>query len=273
MEPRDQVRLEGFKLGVGESFSPDFCYFCKGGDNRDKRSLGITRDSKLVVLYNCSRAKCGVRGRILSGGGGDSTVVARPVQFTPNIYKGLVREPSIEELALLYDLWKVDLEDVYNAGWVVAAQEGGHLPLIMPVISPTGVIRGHVLRVQHEDGSKTVRGFKAVDEPWLCWYVNNSDDIVVVEDQISALRAAEFCTSVSLLGAALAEEKFEEVLRVAGDKKRVWIALDRDALKKGLEFLKRYQLYCPNLKLLVLTKDIKNMSTTEMISLGGPFRA
>lgn len=272
MTPRDVVKQEGFALQVGSSKAMD-CPFCEGGDHNDRNTLGVTRDSQGLVLYICHRAKCGVRGRVLTLGAGYHTAAAGQKTFIPNPYKGVVREFTMEELSLMSDLWRVDLEDVHHAGWGVAVQEGPYLPIIMPVISPTGVCRGHVLRVQNENGTKTVRSFKVLDEPWLAWYANKSSaDIVVVEDQISALRASEFCTSVALLGAEMSQEKFEEVVGLSGAR-RVWFGLDRDALKKGLELLRRYRLYFPNINLLMLPKDIKNMSTSEMISLGGPFSA
>jgi hypothetical protein len=269
MNPVTFVAQEGVKLSVGATKSMD-CPFCEGGDHHDKGTFSITRDSSHLLLYICHRAKCGARGRLVNARGANSGEVTQQKKFIPNPYKGTVQELSIDELALISDMWCVDLEDVYHAGWGLAGEDG-LLPLIMPVISPTGVIRGHVLRVQKEDGTKTVRSFKVCDEPWLAWYVHNSNDIVVVEDQISALRASEFCTSVALLGAEISQDKFEEIVRVAGNK-TIWLALDKDAVRKGFELLKRYRLYFPNLNLLFIQKDIKSMTTSQLQSYGGPFR-
>lgn len=269
MTPRDAVKQEGFSLQIGATKNMD-CVFCEGGDHNDRNTLSVTRDSQGLVLYTCHRAKCGVRGRVLTLGAGFSTATTGQKTFIPKPYKGPVRELTIEELSVMSDLWRVDLEDAYHSGWGCALNEGGYLPLLMPVMAPTGALRGHVLRVQNEDGSKTVRSFKILDEPWLAWYVTKSTDIVVVEDQISALRASEFCTAVALLGTEMSQEKFEEVVGLSGVR-RVWFALDRDALKDGLDLLRRYRLYFPNINILILPKDIKNMSTSEMISLGGPF--
>lgn len=269
MTPREVLKHEGFSIAVGTTRNID-CVFCEGGERADRNTLSVTRDSDHLVLYVCHRAKCGVRGRILLGGGGYQTTSPQR-KFIPSPYKGTVQELTIDDMSYISDKWAVDLEDVFNAGWAVAAQEDVFLPLVMPVISPVGVIRGHVLRLQNKDETKTVKSYKVADEPWCAWYVQNSDDIVVVEDQISALRAAEFCTSVALLGVEMSQEKFEEIVRVAGTRK-VWIALDRDAIRKGFDLLKRYRLYFPNLNLLFIQKDIKNMSTAELLNLGGPFR-
>lgn len=269
MKPVTVVAEEGLKLSVGATKNVD-CPFCEGGDHNDRNTLSITRDSAHLLLYICHRVKCGARGRLVSNGRAVSETSAQK-KFIPNPYKGAVRELTLEEYTLVSDLWHVDVEDVYNAGWGIAANEDGALPLLLPVISPTGVIRGHVLRIQKEDGTKTVRSHKTADEPWLAWYVQNSNHIVVVEDQISALRAAEFCTSVALLGTEMSQDKFEEIVRFAGNKS-IWLAVDKDAVRKGFELLKRYRLYFPNLNMLFIQKDIKNMSVSQLQSYGGPFR-
>jgi hypothetical protein len=157
-----------------------------------------------------------------------------------------------------------------DVGWALAYQETGFLPLLMPVISPKGALRGHVLRVQKESGAKEVKSYKIVDEPWQCWYYHHDTDVVVVEDQISALKASSYCTAVALLGTELSQAKFEEILRVSKGR-RIWLALDKDATKKGFEYLKRYRIFTDKLFLLMLNKDIKNMSDKELMDLGGPF--
>jgi hypothetical protein len=178
---------------------------------------------------------------------------------------------ELQDLEYLIEKWHLDVEDVLEVGWCIAAEEKGcYLPLLMPVLSPVGALRGHVLRLQREDGSKEVKTYKMLDEPWLCWYNPTIGDIVVVEDQISALRASEFTTSVSLCGTNLSPEKFEEILRVAQGRK-IYITLDKDAIKKGIDLLRRYRIFCPNLNILPIQKDIKNMTSHELLRLGGPF--
>lgn len=268
MSPRDVVKQEGFSLGIGDVKYLDVCPFCEGGDHEDKRTLRVFRDSKYIVYYKCYRAKCGIRGRVNGDGGGHDVKV---VAFKPNPYTKRVKEVGLEEMALLSDKWNLNIADIYTAKWYLAIDERAWLPLILPVYSPSGGLRGHVLRLQHENGTKEIKSFKIADEAWMAWYTNSSTDIVVVEDQISAQRASEYCTAVAVLGTEISPEKFEEILRVAGSK-RIWLALDRDAVKKGFDYLRRYRLYCDNLYLLILPKDIKNMTDKELLKLGGPFK-
>lgn len=269
MTPRDQVKQEGFSLGIGETRSLD-CPFCEGGDHNDKRSLSITRASRNHVLYRCFRAKCPARGSVYGDGSGYSGGPNKT--FKPNPYGKKVKELEIAELAVLNDLWNLDIEGVYGSKWYLAVDERGTLPLLIPVYSPTRSLRGHVLRLQYESGQKEIKSYKVADEPWMDWSAPSKGDVVVVEDQISRQRAAEFGVhSVAVLGTEITPEKFEEIIRVAG-RKNIWLALDRDAVKKGFDYLKRYRLYCDNLYLLLLPKDIKNMSDDEILRLGGPFK-
>jgi hypothetical protein len=268
MTPRDVIKQEGQSLGIGDTKNID-CPFCEGGDHDDRNTCRVYRDSTVVVFYRCYRSKCGSRGRINSNGSGPAVA---PVAFRPNPYPKKVKELGLEEIGVISDKWGLDVVDLYSAKWYLAFEEGAcWLPLLIPVYSPNGGLRGHVLRLQYENGTKDIKSYKIADEPSLAWYPSASNDLVVVEDQISAKKAADYCSSVAILGTEISPEKFEEILRVAG-KRKIWLALDRDAVKKGFDYLRRYRLYCDNLYLLMLPKDIKNMTHSELIALGGPFK-
>jgi hypothetical protein len=270
MQPKDEIAKEGFALEIGRTISM-LCPFCEGGGSKEI-SLSVTRDSKYLLLYKCHRAKCGKPGAITCFGAGIDAVEVPVRKFTPNMYNLPVEALEIQDLEFITEKWKLDIEDILSVGWAKASKEHGFLPLILPVFSPTGACRGHVLRIQPESdaGKKEVRSYKILDEPWCCWYRSLDHHIVVVEDQISALRASEFCTSVALLGVNASEEKMEEIFRQARGRS-IWLAFDKDATGEAFKYLKRYRAYCPNLNVLMLPKDIKNMTTKEIKRLGGPF--
>jgi hypothetical protein len=269
MTPRDIVKQEGFSLGIGDTRSLD-CPFCEGGDHNDKRTLSVTRATRGHVLWRCFRAKCGSRGSVHGDGSGYDT--GHVSKFKPNPYLKKVKELELKELGYINDLWGLDIEGVYAAKWYLGVDERADFPLLIPVYSPTGGLRGHVLRLQYESGKKEIKSYKVADEPWMDWSRPAKGDVVVVEDQISRQRASEFGVhSVAVLGTEITPDKFEEIIRVAG-KKNIWLALDRDAVRKGFDYLKRYRLYCNNLYLLLLPKDIKNMNDDEVLKLGGPFK-
>jgi len=267
MLPKDEIASEGLSREIGETFKM-LCPFCEGGASKEV-SLSVTRDSKYLVLYLCHRTKCGRRGAITAFGAGiDALTPSDPRKFTPNLYSRPISALEIQDLEYLNVKWHLDLDDMHDVGWAKASMEEGFLPLIMPVFSPTGACRGHVLRIQRKDDSKDVKSYKILDEPWCCWYRSIDANVVVVEDQISALRASEYTTSCAMLGTGLNTEKIEEILRVAGAG-RIWLAFDKDATGEAFNYLRRYRPYCPNLNVLMLQKDIKNMTDSELKKLLG----
>lgn len=266
MSPREELKLEGMAVAVGKTVKM-LCPFCEGGAGKEV-SLSLTRLSKGTCSFKCHRAKCGKAGYInADGSGGDHEILAN--SFTPKPYPGKAHTLSLEDMQRLDEKYGLNLEMVYSAGWMMG--DSASLQYIFPVFSPIGALRGHVTRTEKASGSKEIRSWKILDEPWLSWYRTAGRDIVVVEDQISALKACSFTTSVSLLGSSLSIEKMEEILTVAKGAK-IWLAYDKDASSKTFEALKEYRALCDgNLNGLMLSKDVKNMTYEEIRKLGGPF--
>lgn len=241
------------------------CYFCNGGGTKEV-SLAVTRVDSLNVKYICHRSSCGKRGSILvSGQGGEEHTQVATKKFVPNPYTGIVEDLQLEDLEYLDKKYEIDLNTVIQAGWMKA--KGPGFGLLMPVFGPTGAFRGAMLRREFSDGKpKQVASYKQLDEPWICWYRTSHSQIVLVEDQISALKAAKFSTSVALLGTGLTTEKMDEILSVA--KGKIWLALDRDAHRDTFDYLKRYRSYCNgNFQAYLLSKDIKNMPYKDIGNL------
>jgi hypothetical protein len=263
LPPRDKIRFIGQELAIGATDNRTLCVYCDGGTSHE-RSFAITRQDRYTVAYKCHRASCGREGYVhLSSGAGEE--VQKTKVFTPNPYKGTTVALEYDDLAYLDETYDLDLEYVIKAGWARADEPG--FSLALPVISPIGTLRGLIVRRKLEDGRKYVHSYKIVDEPWLCWYRTSFRDVVVVEDQISALKVAKYATSVALLGTHLSQEKIDEIRNVAKTGK-IWLALDKDASNRTFEYLKQYRLYCNgNLNGLMLSKDIKDMSYPEIRKL------
>lgn len=267
LSPRDKIRLIGQELAIGFTDNKTLCVYCDGGDTKEK-SFAVTRQDRMTIAYICHRASCDKKGFLyLEGGAGEEIT---KTGFTPNPYRGQTQALEYEDLAFLDEKYDLDLDYVIKAGWCRAVEPG--FALAMPVISPVGTIRGVVVKRTIESGRKYVNSYKIVDEPWICWYRTSFRDVVVVEDQISALKAARFASSVALLGAELSHKKLDEIKQVVKTGK-IWLALDRDASAKTFDYLKRYRTYCNgNLNGLMLSKDIKDMSYQEIRKLE-PFHA
>lgn len=99
----------------------------------------------------------------------------------------------------------------------------------------------------------------------IAWYVNRiTPGVIIVEDQLSALRASAYLTSVALLGTNLSEERVEEIRKVA--KGQVYLALDNDAIQTAVKYVVKYRSVLP-MRLLRLDKDIKDMQQEELEAL------
>jgi DNA primase len=131
----------------------------------------------------------------------------------------------------------------------------------MPTMDQDGDIYGYVVRkLDSQHGPKTLSIF---GQNIGAWYAcRDSDELVIVEDQLSALRASDYMNAVALMGTNLTEE----VLRTIIDTPTysgVFLALDRDAFPTAIKIAHRVR---PRLKMKVikLPKDLKDMDESEL---------
>jgi len=95
----------------------------------------------------------------------------------------------------------------------------------------------------------------------MAWYTNRTTrTLIIVEDQLSAIRASDYVNSVALLGTNLNQERATEI-REAG-LRPAYLALDKDAWELSVRYAKQYRTYL-GLQLLRLDKDIKDMTDEE----------
>lgn len=80
---------------------------------------------------------------------------------------------------------------------------------------------------------------------------------------MSAIRLAPFFHSIALLGTNLSDTKVEEIQAQEPKYERVFIALDNDATMDSIRTQLRLRSRMPNLFVLGLQKDIKDMDTNE----------
>ena len=99
----------------------------------------------------------------------------------------------------------------------------------------------------------------------MAWYTNRATTgVIIVEDQLSAIRASDYLTSVSLLGTNLSEERVEEIKRTADGP--VFLALDNDAIASAVKYVVKYRSQLP-MQPVRLDKDIKDMGNEEADAL------
>lgn len=125
-----------------------------------------------------------------------------------------------------------------------------------------GDIYGYVVRkLDNQNGPKTLSIFASNQGAW--YPCDHSDELVIVEDQLSALRASDYMNAVALMGTNLTEDILRTIIETP-TYKAVFLALDRDAFPTAIKIAHRVR---PRLKMKVikLPKDLKDMDETTLV--------
>lgn len=132
----------------------------------------------------------------------------------------------------------------------------------MPVRSHEGEELGVVLRAL--DGRKP-KVVSHTEKGAMAWYTNRATrSLIIVEDQLSALRASAYSNSVALLGTNLSQERVAEIKKAGYNP--IYLALDNDAIAAAVGYVVRYRSALP-MQLLRLNKDIKDQTDEELATL------
>lgn len=232
------------------SISGFTCPKCHGGQKRE-RSVTVfpKKGSALVAIAHCWRNKCDFNEEIL-GHGKPAISTWRPATEPPTI--------PLTEKALQYIERRFRLHSDTLYRWSVT-----QLPWLSSVYLPAFDVRheriGGVLRhLGKHTGSKAVV-FQTKQVPFMAFYLRRPcSHLVVVEDQLSAMRAWQLGVSAAaLVGVALSDEKLNEV-RKAGPQ-RMTIALDADATGRAIRYARRY-----GAEVVRLWRDLKDSTDKEI---------
>jgi hypothetical protein len=132
----------------------------------------------------------------------------------------------------------------------------------MPVLDTAGYPYGYVARkMDDQPGPKTL---SMIGQNQGCWYnCKGSKELLVVEDQISALRASEYVNTVALLGTTMTDDVIKSIK--AGQYTGIFLALDPDAFPLSV---KMAHLLKPHfkMKLIRLKKDLKDMDEDMLVN-------
>ena len=195
---------------------------------------------------------------------------------TPTTTK--INEPSLfplseEAVELLKDKYHMT-EDHIRYGNVKLTKDQR---LVLPIRGPRNEVPGLLIKKEKElyCGSREYASIPAKwkflrnrNAPLAAWYRHkrynkkNSDTLLVVEDQLSAIRLSDYTDSVAILGTDLLRAVIQDIRRHRYDT--VWLALDNDAIKRAFELRRRLQGELPNMRVMYLEKDFKNMTQEEM---------
>lgn len=244
---RASVAAESAGMEAGDTLRI-VCPECGGGSSGE-RSMSVTVKDDGAVLFFCYRASCGARGVL----GGSPSTISGLVRTSSPKYKS---KPDISGRL-------VDCPDSVNF-WpksfgVKWDPDTGRVAL--PVYSPTGLVRGWVLRSYDKGVTPKALSWPTVAEQQLGWNLEQGNQVVVVEDVPSAIKLAELgVRAVSLCGTHMTTEAMDELIAEAEDV--VW-ALDGDALAKAQSWDKRTRIHFRNTAVILLQKDFKDQTEEE----------
>lgn len=260
---RDAVELDYSNLGDGTTAAGQVCPACQGGSSKEG-SLSITRRGGLL-LYNCHRASCDFHGAIdVVGGGGKPALWNQEKPRRTNIPTYEIREATLRLLAIKYS---IGIEILRSAQLRWSGDGDGHFDrrVCFPIYGPDLKERGTSYR-SYEAGvkPKAIIELRSANDVACSWYkwLRTSDTLIIVEDQMSAIKLAPYVHSMALLGTHLSDTKAEEV--VAGKYDKVLISLDADATYTAIKMQLAHRNNIKNLYVAGLGKDIKDMTKGEL---------
>jgi len=267
------------------------CPACQGGD-KGETTFVVGREPNRV-WFKCFRAKCDARGIVGSAnlapaiGAEVSRAMAR---IRP--YRDPIRQPLPADVDYFRARFEINLNDgtPFDAVGVT-----DHDEYILPVRGPNYDLRGHVQRqpvwkgeprapragrtwdpdANEGQGAPMVKTkvFPVSTAPLLAWYRPAPDNLigqelsgnlVIVEDQISAIKCAQSgVLSVALLGNGMNIEMVRDIVRV--QPHCVTIALDPGAEGQAQSLAKKWGLYWRRTRVVALEADPKDLPATELL--------
>lgn len=255
MSVKAMIEILGSELQPGETIH-DLCPVCEGGSSNEK-SLAITRADDGNLLYVCHRASCNAKGGTKGMGTPYVSVAAKKVRKR---FEGELQPLSEWKLKKIHELWGIS----DPPAWYWTPSYGGRVA--MSIRSPKYMHRGWVLRDIR--GRARTKALTYIDEgeESLSWYKKSPRaPTVLVEDIPSAVRASRYINAVALLGTKVGVDKAHEIAQYA--PKPIIVALDQDATSTSFDIVLRYAALWGDTSIIMLKKDIKNMTEIELCEL------
>lgn len=278
MSPYELIRLIGASMQDGTS-ERSTCPWCHGGRTREE-SFIVTR-AQGSLKYTCFRASCmGRSSGVLSISGAPEFMY--PVKKKERVHEltAETQRVSEESLGILSRRFQFtrELVDYYRFS---ETNEGD---IVIPIYNSRGIVQGHERKIKVPFRTKTVR-YNGTNSDGMGWYnltpkytlpatfvscddVDQSfisDAIVLVEDLYSAVKANYFIHSLSLMGTNLSPE--QAGILAAQKYRAIFLALDADASAKAVHLANRHRATLPNLRVVLLKKDIKDSTYNEVCTL------
>ncbi len=257
----DMLVIEYGYLAEGQSLTGQPCPSCDGGQSGDKDLSVSMKDGAL--LFFCHRASCQFQGRIPMRGviGGPVTKKQRPY---PLIRSQLLDAATAKLLRAKYGVTSDALEFA-GLRWTGDGDSIYSKRVAFPIYDPNHRERGLNYRSYVVNVSpKALVEMKSEEETKACWYKmkRKSPTLVVVEDQMSALKLAPHTHTLALLGTHISDAVLEEI--VAGDYMAVYITLDPDATYEAIKLQLKFRNKIKGLLVATCPRDPKDLTEEEL---------
>ncbi len=222
-----------------------------------ERKFYVTRKTS-GLAYICFRASCALEPGMIFEASMPSGTFVQDVRtkktkrrFTQETYV-----PDWKDRHFFYDRFWIDFENPKTMARYVKVTEDDRYA--MPVYGPRQEFRGWNIRrpnwsgvsvaprddCKGDDYPKTVLYLEDNCKARAAWYGDPGGTLVIVEDQVSAMRVAPLARSVAILGTHLKDEVVSEILR-EGPFGHVIVALDPDAYSKALGIVSKWHGVLP----------------------------
>ena len=244
-------------LQAGQASGHEMCPLCKGGNARE-RSFVVRPIGGSAVHYKCYRVTCGMGSGILNGN--HVFIADKPVkQFTPKEYKEDTRVLDNEELRFFSMKYELTKEELDANGVRRVPMRNSYM---FPIYNHLGYQIGCVDRAYWGRTPKSI-SYWFKDDRKLHFPIGNKkgSTLLLVEDQVSAIKANRFMPTCALLGTSLSLDVAEYLSRLYPN---VVIALDKDASSKAINYKIKFGLLFRNFNVVLLSKDIKDTLHVEL---------
>lgn len=260
---RNEIALSYSAIGDGETSSGEICPACAGGDSQEK-SLSVTRRGN-SLLFICHRSSCYLRGAVSLGGMPTLGETPRSLDRKTSYPRVAAEQLNAATAKFLATRYRIPAESVEFAGlgWTGDANWRYGRRVAMPIYGPNSKERGVSYRSYEGVAPKTITELKDGSESTASWYkwLRKSDTLIIVEDQISAIKLAPYVHSLALLGTHMNEDLAKEI--AAQGYKTVLICLDNDATYTAIKMQLMWKSTIKGLLVNGLGKDIKDMNDNE----------
>lgn len=267
--PKEIIEQEGLSLNVDESLSL-VCPFCQedwenqgrpGAIWKPSKSMSITRIPQ-GLLYNCFRATCRDGHGFIPNVISDPSKYQKRKAFTPAEYNYPTTDVPKRYQKFLAENYLLSYEDLEEQGIKYSPNKDS---LVIPIQD----LYGHEVGYNDRDYFNA-RKPKAIAY-WfndviklhfpIGWDKSKSDELVVVEDQLSSIRVKDHCRCAALLSCNVNPMKMAFLSSLTS---KIILALDPGVETVALNIATLYRMYFDKLDVRFLSKDPKEMSDEEI---------